>query len=218
MKSLRFTLPAIVLSAIVLLVPADAMADRPDSGFYLGAAVHTQYMEGKGTWDDIAFRINYPLSTEGGALGFNWPEKLLLGGTPALGYQLSETLSFQLSAPLNFSKASNEKYTITNGGIIYQQGVKHKITLFEGSEYHDPFGNTLFEGDSEIHTDKISALGFIIGVGFEFPTGGNNRVIYVAAQYEAATTHDTFHGTEDFHVNVGGFTAMLGIKYFPFAD
>ncbi|PID79954.1 hypothetical protein CSB20_08635, partial [bacterium DOLZORAL124_64_63] len=87
-----------------------------------------------------------------------------------------------------------------------------------GSEYHDPFGNTLFEGDSEIHTDKISALGFIIGVGFEFPTGGNNRVIYVAAQYEAATTHDTFHGTEDFHVNVGGFTAMLGIKYFPFAD
>jgi len=247
LKPLRFILPA-----IALLAATSALADRPDSGFYLGIAARTQYMDGMGSWDDIAFAIDSPLSTEGDALGFNWEEKLLLGGTPSLGYYLSESLSLQLAMGLNFGKASSEKYTITNGGVVYQQGyssewnqrstellmtfhstsdlayfiyggaswvdIDQNITLFEGAEYSDPFGNTIFEGDSTIYTDDISALGFIFGAGFEFPTGGNNRVIYVAAQYEAATTNDTFHGTEDFHVNVGGITAMLGIKWFPFAD
>ncbi len=247
LKSLRFFLPI-----ILLLTATSSLADRPDSGLFLGAATRIQYMTGTGSWDGLSFAIDEPPRNDGSTSGFGWEEKLLLGGAPSLGYYINETLSLQCTFGLNFTKAASQSVTEVTDLYVERSGynsewtqrslelvmsfhsssdlayflfggtsliqVKQKNTTFGGREFTDPFGGTYFEGHTDISTDDFSTLGFLFGAGFEFPTGGNNRIFYVAAQYEVATSNTNFHGTPDFRVDVGGVTVMLGLKWFPFQD
>ena len=40
----------------------------------------------------------------------------------------------------------------------------------------------------------------------------------MTAQYSFAKTGDTFFGTPDFDVNVGGLSFLVGLKWFPFVE
>lgn len=257
-----FLWACLFLSPCLFLWATPALADRPDTGFFIGGAARVGLIDGTGTWqytdrDGVDWPINFsldaPMSEGGNAMGFNWEEKILIGMTPSIGYYLNETLSLQLRLGWNFPKSSSQSYTETNGqSVIHREGfnaewkqrstqlvmgfhrasdfayylyggislvqVDHKITIYEGNEYNFGFDFTHFDGSSQVFNDDFNTLGILLGIGFEFPTPGDNRVIFASAQYESARTDETFHGTDDFRVEIGGFSALLGIKWFPWAD
>ena len=93
--------------------------------------------------------------------------------------------------------------------------IKTDFTLYEGVGYEDYFGNPVSEVAAEKESDSISATGFIIGAGIEFPSDGN-LAVFASAQYSTAKTDDAFFETEDFKVGVGGIAFMLGVKWFAF--
>ncbi len=94
--------------------------------------------------------------------------------------------------------------------------VDTKITLFENAEYPDESGNTIISGDYQIETDDILATGFILGAGLEFAADDRNTVVYLSAQYCRSMTDDAYFSTEDFKVDVGGISFMVGVKWYPF--
>ena len=89
-------------------------------------------------------------------------------------------------------------------------------TLYESAGVGDVFGNEIFNGDFQVVSDSIKAQGLVFGAGVEIPTHKDNSEAFLAAQYSLAKTSDTFFGSEDFNVNVGGFTLMFGLKWYPF--
>ena len=93
--------------------------------------------------------------------------------------------------------------------------IKADFTLYEGVAYEDYFGNPISEVAAQKESDSISATGIIFGVGMEF-NSDNNLAVFTSAQYSTAKTDDTFFGTEDFKVGVGGITFLIGVKWFPF--
>lgn len=95
--------------------------------------------------------------------------------------------------------------------------VDTKITLFENAEFPDANGNPIYDGATQIENDDIVSTGFILGVGLEFSSENRNTVVYVSGQYSRSVTNDTFFGTEDFKVDVGGLSFMVGIKWYPFS-
>lgn len=192
-------------------------APLSDEGNALGFAWDEKLLLGASP--SFGYYLNESLSLQC-TIGWNFPKSSSQTFTETNGgiiYQQGFTSEWtQRSAELvmAFHSTSDLAYFLYGGASLVR--VDHKITLFEGSEFTDPFGNTIFQGESSIYEDDFSTLGFLFGVGFEFPTQGNNRVIFVSAQYEASRNNGPFHGTEDFNVDVGGFTMMLGIKWFPF--
>jgi hypothetical protein len=94
--------------------------------------------------------------------------------------------------------------------------VKTKISIFESAEFPDEFGNTIIGGEVDEQNDTITATGFILGTGLEFVSEDKRRVAYLSVQYSRSLTNDAFFGTEDFKVDLGGFTLMGGIKWYPF--
>jgi hypothetical protein len=94
--------------------------------------------------------------------------------------------------------------------------IEAKVILYEGLEYEDYYGNLVADAQAQEAIDKISTTGAIFGGGLEFPSEDNNRVVYFSAQYSTAKTNDTFFGTEDFKVLVGGLSFTVGVKWYPF--
>ncbi len=96
--------------------------------------------------------------------------------------------------------------------------VDTQVTLYENAEYPDANGNTLIGGVYQIENDKVASAGFILGAGLEFASENRNTVVYVSGQYSRSMTDDTFFGTEDFKVDVGGLALMVGLKWYPFSQ
>lgn len=90
------------------------------------------------------------------------------------------------------------------------------ISIYEGAEWEDGFGdsNTAFE--SETVADDITASGLILGGGYTFPSGDGSRAAFVSVQYSTARTKGRFFETNDFNVDMGGVALMVGLRWFPF--
>ena len=90
------------------------------------------------------------------------------------------------------------------------------ITLYEGAEWGDVTGDTATAFESDQVDDTITAHGLIVGAGLAFRSEDERREVTVALQYSTARTGDDFFATEDFDVAVGGFTLMIGLRWYPF--
>jgi len=113
-------------------------------------------------------------------------------------------------------------HTDSNLGFFYYAGVDlvavtTDILLYEGVEYSDVIGDLISSIDYQDNSDSISATGLVVGAGVEIPSGSRTTSAFLSAQYSYARTDDTFFGTEGFKVDVGGFSFMAGVKWFPFA-
>lgn len=98
------------------------------------------------------------------------------------------------------------------GGVEFV-GIEAKVTFSEGVEYDQGDGILGNASDSQSTSDKISAFGYVVGGGLESPPGDSNFSTFILVQYSTAVTKDSFFGTEDFRVKVGGFSVMLGAKW-----
>jgi opacity protein-like surface antigen len=242
---------ALALILALLTLPAWSHAEGPDSGFFFGLGGNLQWVPGSGTWDQHEFDIRSPMSPdEGGAVGFSWTDKALLGIKPMAGYRLSPHLALQVNLGLNIPKTSQQSYAATDAMNVYEQGmtmewnqrnleilgiyqpdaeldyyffggieltrVDMNVLLFEGVEFEDYAGNPTSFSDFQNQSDHITALGFILGGGVEFPSDNRKRVVFASAQYAFTRTGDTFFGTPDFKVDLGGISLTIGVKLYPF--
>lgn len=103
------------------------------------------------------------------------------------------------------------------GGLDFSK-VDTEITLFENASYPDDLGGVGSDGLLQVEDDSISALGFIFGAGLEFTSDNRSRTAYISVQYTRSMTDDTFFGTEDFKVDLGGFSLMAGMRWYPFSS
>ncbi len=114
---------ACALLAATAIAPAPAHAQDARNGFYAGAAVNAQWLNGGGVWDAYEFDIDQPLDTEASSLGFNWQDHLLLGLQPLLGYRVSGGFALQAGYTVNIAKSSSQSITETTGTYYYEQGM-----------------------------------------------------------------------------------------------
>lgn len=100
-------------------------------------------------------------------------------------------------------------------GGVEMVNVDMSITFYEGISYVDNMGNPVSDYEYEKFEDDISGIGAVIGAGWEFSSNRTTSA-FVTAQYSFAKTNDAFFETEDFKVNVGGLSFLLGVKWHPF--
>jgi hypothetical protein len=241
------------LSILILVVAAGgavvAAAGNAESGFFLGAGVNILTMDGTGEWSGFDFSIDAPLNTsEGGAVGLNWSDKLLFGAKPMVGYRFSPDFALQADLSYFAPKTNSQTFTVSDQGYTYTQrmdmewnqrnfaliGLIHpmaekSIFLFGGVEFVSIEANVTFsEGldfewwdgewdtasDAQSTSTDIDAVGYLLGGGLETPPGDKNVSTFVYVQYSTAITDDSFFGTRDFKVKVGGFSAAIGFKWY----
>lgn len=111
---------------------------------------------------------------------------------------------------------SGENLKLSFFGGLDLVSITTDILLYEGTEYQDSIGDLISVVDSQDHADKLSISGFIVGAGVEIPSDNERTEVFVSAQYSSARTDETFFGTENFKVDVGGVSFMAGVRWFPF--
>ena len=94
--------------------------------------------------------------------------------------------------------------------------VETDITIFETAQSPDGTGQGIINGDYNLNTDEISAVGYIFGAGIEFTSDNNEQAAFVTMQYSRSLTDETFFGTEGFKIDVGGITLTAGVKWYLF--
>ena len=92
--------------------------------------------------------------------------------------------------------------------------IKSTVTLSEGVEYEDRDELWVTEFVSDGVSSEITAVGLILGAGVEIPSGNGNTATVVSLQFSSATTDDAFFGTDDFKVNVGGYSGLVAFKWY----
>ncbi len=115
-----------------------------------------------------------------------------------------------------YSPAADLKYFVYGGLDLTR--VKLDVTLTESAGAGDQFGNEFFNGDFQVISDDIDAMGLVVGAGILVPSFGRHTEGFVSLQYSTAKTGDTLFGTEDFKVTVGGIALQAGVRWFPFAS
>jgi hypothetical protein len=167
----------------------------------------------------VGYRINHTLALQVG-YGLNIPKSSQQTTTESDGF-----ISYEKGLSVEWKQRSLEFLGIIHPdsdlGYFFFAGldmtrIETKIILYEGLEYEDFYGNLVAQGQAQEEADKISATGVIFGGGMEFPSDDNKRAAYISVQYSTAKTNDTFFGTEDFKVNVGGISFMVGVKWYLF--
>ena len=114
-----------------------------------------------------------------------------------------------------FQSGENLKLALFGGLDLIS--VTTDILLYEGAEYEDSIGDLISVVDSQNHTDKLSTTGIVVGAGVEIPSDNERTEVFVSAQYLWARTDETFFGTENFKVDMGGVSFMAGVRWFPFS-
>lgn len=167
----------------------------------------------------VGYRLNSRFSVQLG-MGLNIAKSSQQTYSELVGYQYYEQ-GYSAEWQQRMTEALLVMHTESNLNFygfvgVERADIKMRVTLYEGGESYNGWGDLVSTGESRIEEDNIWALGFLIGGGVEFPSGTDNSAVFMSAQYSVTKTDDTLFGTPDFKVDVGGLTALIGIKWFPF--
>ena len=94
--------------------------------------------------------------------------------------------------------------------------VNMDVTLFEGVETDNLFGDVITDSQIQKFKDHLSAVGLVFGLGLEFPTQSEFVEYYLSARYSTTRSQGAFFGTPDFEVDVGGLAVTVGMRLYPF--
>ncbi len=90
------------------------------------------------------------------------------------------------------------------------------VTLYEGVETTNLFGDLITAGEVQMYSDHLTTSGWLVGMGLEFPSQSEFSEVYVSAQYSTARSQGAFFGTPDFDVDLGGLSVTVGMRIYPF--
>jgi hypothetical protein len=162
----------------------------------------------------------------------------------SLAFQATYSLSIPKTSIQSYSESNNTTYYSQSLTVDWSQGttellavyspdadldyfvyggldltrVSVDVTLTESAGAGDQFGNEFFNGDFQVISDDIDALGLVVGAGILVPSFGRHTEGFLSLQYSTAKTGDTLFGTQNFNVTVGGFALQAGVRWFPFAS
>lgn len=87
------------------------------------------------------------------------------------------------------------------------------VIFSESLEYASGADEWLTDGQSSAYESSLSALGFLFGAGIELPAENLTFSPFFALQFSTAKTNERFFVSDDFQVEVGGFSFLGGLKW-----
>ena len=204
-KQEKFEAPAHpVVSNIEAYQPRDTFPHLPSSGFFLGVDGTVLMMRGTGKIDDFNLDVTTKLFDDSeNNIGLGWPNKLLFGIRPIVGYKFSTRFAAEGSFNILFKKAADETDTYFNGSSEYSQKTVQLLGKYyplsqqgffvsAGAEitfinYEETFtinDNDIFSSDFKwVRGGNDNVFGLAFGCGFEMPLGVQNMTLQATALY-----------------------------------
>ena len=191
----------------LLVEEGDAVGLSWDNNFFLGAQPVLGFRFSRHLALEVGYRWSFPKSAQQA-----WYESDVY--TYYEEGMLSEWKQSSFEALLYiYPKADSNIYLY--GGLNRTRAAA-VLTYYEGWEWVDDLGNSGSDYITDIYSDVTTTNGLVFGIGVEIPSKYNNRVPFFAARYVVAKTSGPFLGAEDFEVDLGGFSVMAGLKWYPF--